>query len=90
MHDFSQDLYEHAMREHFNQLRKYKAFREMVEQLFGTISEFGNKCCAEIRNLTSLPSFDGDRGKNFINGEGAVQFCLREIKDLRARGRGRV
>ncbi len=75
----SQDLYEHAMREHFTQLRKYKDFREIVEQLFGALADFGNKCCADIQKLTSLPPFDGDGGKNFVNCEGAVQFCLRAI-----------
>ena len=79
MRDFSQDLYEHAMGEHFKNLREYQTFREMVEQLFGAISEFGNKCCAGIQGLTSIPRFVGDRSKNFIDCEGAVQFCLRMI-----------
>ncbi|SRR5216684_2179779 len=76
---FSPDLYEHAMREHFTQLRKYKVFREMVEQFFGTLSKLGNKCCAEIQALTSLPRYDGDRTKSYVHSEGAMQFCLREI-----------
>jgi hypothetical protein len=76
---FSPDLYEHAMQEHFVQLRKYKAFREMVEQFFGTLAGFGNKCCADIRALTSLPRYDGNRSKDYVDCEGAVQFCLREI-----------
>ncbi len=79
MDDFSRDLYEHAMREHFETLRKYKTFREMVEQFFGTLAEFGNKCCADIQKLTSLPPFAGDRNKNMVDCEGAVQFCLRAI-----------
>jgi len=76
---FSPDLYEHAKQEHFTQFHKYKAFREMVEQFFGTLAEFGNKCCSEIQALTSLPRYDGDRNKNYFDCEGAVQFCLREI-----------
>jgi len=75
----SQDLYEHAVHEHFPQLRKYQAFREMVEQLFGALAEFGNKRCADIQKLTLLSPFDGDGSKNFVNCEGAVQFCLRAI-----------
>src|SRR5713101_4775739 len=46
---FSPDLYEHAMQDHFIQLHKYKAFRQMAEQLFGTLAEFGNRRCAEIQ-----------------------------------------
>jgi len=79
MNNFSKDLYEHAMREHFETLHKYKAFREMVEQFFGAIAEFGNKCCADIQKLTSLPPFAGDRSKSIVDCEGIVQFCLREI-----------
>jgi hypothetical protein len=76
---FSPDLYDHAMGEHFETLRKYQAFREKVEQFFGTLTEFGNRCCADIQKLTSLPSFDGDTGKNFVNCECAIQFYLRAI-----------
>jgi hypothetical protein len=64
---FSPDLYEHAMQEHFTQLHKYKAFREMIEQFFGTLAGFGNKCCAEIQALTSLPRYGGDRSKNYVD-----------------------
>jgi len=67
------------MHGHFSQLRQYKAFRAMVEQLFGTLAEFGNKCCGEFLALTSLPRYDGDRSKTHVDCEGAVQFCLREI-----------
>lgn len=76
---FSPDLYEHATQDHFSQLRKYKAFREMVEQLFGTLAEFGNKCCAEMQKSTSLPPYDGDDTKNSVHCEDVVQFCLRTI-----------
>jgi len=75
----SNDLYEHAMREHFETLHKYQAFREMAKQLFGTLAEFSNRCCAEIQKLTSLPPYDGDTSKEFVNCEAAVHFCLRVI-----------
>jgi len=75
----SHDLYEHATREHFQTLHKYQAFREMVEQLFGTLAELGNQCCTDIQKLTSLPPFAGDRSKNLVDCECVVQLCLRGI-----------
>jgi hypothetical protein len=76
---FSPDLYEHAKSEHFGQLRKYQAFREMLAQFLGTLADFANKCCADIQPLTSLPPFAGDRSKNIVDCEGVVQACLRGI-----------
>jgi hypothetical protein len=73
----SHDLYEHTMREHFETLRRYQAFREIVEQFFGTLAEFGNKWCADIKKLTLLSQYDGDDTKNFVHCEGVVQFVLR-------------
>src|SRR6266568_3426441 len=69
---FSPDLYEHAMQEHFPHLRKYKVFREMAEQFFGSLAEFGNKCCADIQKLTSLPPFDGITSRESVNCEATI------------------
>jgi hypothetical protein len=73
----SNDLYEHAMHDHFAMLHKYQAFRALVEQLFGSLAKFGNKCCTDIQKLTSLPPFAGDHRQNIVNCEGVVQFWLR-------------
>ncbi len=75
---FSPDLYEHAASVHFPELRKYNAFRTMMEQLLGAFAAFGNKCCVDIGHLTSLPAFAGDRSKDLIDCEGIVLFFLRE------------
>lgn len=74
----SPDLYEHAASEHFPQLRKYIAFKTMMEQLLGTFAEFGNNCCGDICQLTSLPTYTGDRSKDLIDCEGIVLFFMRE------------
>jgi hypothetical protein len=73
---FSPDLY--AASQHFPQLRKYNALRAMMEQLLGAFAEFGNKCCVDIRQLTPLPPYTGDRSKDLIDCEGIVLFFLRE------------
>lgn len=75
----SHDLYEHAMHDHFETLNKYRAFREMLEQFFGTFVDFGNKLCGVIQKLTSLAPYDGDNSKNFVQCEAVVQFCLRAM-----------
>lgn len=75
----SHDLFEHAMHDHFETLEKYRAFREMLEQFFGTFVDFGNKLCAVIQKLTSLAPYDGDNSKNFVQCEAVVQFCLRAM-----------
>ncbi|MGH9708298.1 MAG: hypothetical protein ACRD5R_16205 [Candidatus Acidiferrales bacterium] len=79
--NLSGELLDDASEHHFpEELSQYKAFQQVLENLFDDIYEFSNECCEEIRRFVALPHLTSiNRNGKFESIEELVHACLLPI-----------
>jgi hypothetical protein len=78
VNNLSESLLEDAQRAHFpDEIRKYKSFKHISEQLFEDIYSFANECCEALKTTTDLPRLNSiNREERFASLDELVHACL--------------